>query len=67
MFAFLRQTIGLHMGPNKLRYVTCHFLLTMTSLSTLFIKGHVGFVQLLKWQCRTLFFTHVEPYYVRMD
>ncbi len=35
----------------------------MTSLSTFFIKGHVGFLQLLKWPCRTSFFTHVEPYH----
>ncbi len=27
-----------------------------------FIKGHVGFLQLLKWPCRTSCFTHVEPY-----
>ncbi len=35
---------------------------TLTSLSTAFIKGRVGFLQLLKWPCHTSFFTHVEPY-----
>ncbi len=43
----------------------CHhvtFYKTLTSLSTVFIKGHVGFLQLLKWPCCTSFFTHVEPY-----
>ncbi len=36
----------------------CHFLFFPMSLSTVFfIKGHVGFLQLLKWPC----FTHVEP------
>ncbi len=65
--------VGLHMGPNNLCYVTGHFLFspyvlhvtfykTLTSLSTVFIKGHVGLLQLLKWLCRTSFFTHVEPY-----
>ncbi len=48
------------------RHVT--FYKTLTSLSTVFIKGHVRFLQLLKCQCRTSFFTHVEPsiwtYYV---
>ncbi len=39
------------------------FYKTLTSLSTVFIKGHVGFLQLLKWPCRTSFFTHVEPYF----
>ncbi len=48
--------IGLHMGPNNLCYVTRHFLFftyvpshlskILTSLSTVFIKGHVGFLQL---------------------
>ncbi len=64
---------GCHMGPNKL--MPCHtslfifslcqhvtFYKILTSLSTVFIKGHVGFLQLLKWPCHTLFFTHVEPY-----
>ncbi len=60
------------MGPNNLCYVTRHFLFfpyvsitfykTLRSLSTAFIKGHVGLLQLLKWPCRTSFFTHVEPY-----
>ncbi len=43
----------------------CHhvtFYRTLTLLSTVFIKGHVGFLQLLKWPCRNSFFTHVEPY-----
>ncbi len=44
------------------RHVT--FYKTLTSLSTVFIKGHVGLLQLLKWPCRTSFFTHVEPYKV---
>ena len=45
------------MGPNNLSYVTRHFLFfylcrhvtfykTLASLSTVFIKGHVGFLQL---------------------
>ncbi len=37
----------------------CHHVTlykTLTSLSTLFIKGHVGLLQLLKWPCRTSFF-----------
>ncbi len=33
----------------------------LTSLSTVFIKGSCWILQLLKWLCRTLFFTHVEP------
>ncbi len=61
------------MGPDNLCYVTRHLLFfpyvshhvtfykTLTSLSTVFIKGHVGFLQLLKWPCHTSFFTHVEP------
>ncbi len=63
--------LGLHMGPNHLCYVTSLFIFflcphvtfykTLTSLSTLFIKGHIGFLQLLKWQCRTSVFTHVDP------
>ncbi len=40
----------------------CHFYKTLTSLSTLFIKPHVGLLQLLKWPCWTSFFTHVEAY-----
>ena len=32
-------------------------------LSTVFIKGNVWLLQLLKWPCRTSFFTDVEPYY----
>ncbi len=39
----------------------CHFYKTLTSLSTVFIKGYIGVLQLLKWPCRTSFFTHVEP------
>ncbi len=43
----------------------CHvtFYKTLTSLSTVFIKGHIGLLQFLKWPCHTLFLTHVEPYY----
>ncbi len=41
------------------RHVT--FYKTLMSLSTVFIKGHVGLLQLLKSLCRTSFFTHVEP------
>ncbi len=63
------------MGANNLSYVTRHFLFfpyvamslfirPLTSLSTVFIKSHVGLLQLLKWPCRTSFFTHVEPYTV---
>ena len=37
------------------RHVT--FYKTLTSLSTVFIKPHVGLLQLLKWLCRTSFFT----------
>ncbi len=55
--------IGLHMGPNHTSlfgfslcpHVT--FYKTLMSLSTVFIKGHVGFLQLLKWPCHS-FFTH---------
>ncbi len=36
------------------RHVT--FYKTLTSLSTVFIKAHVGLLQLLKWLCRTSFF-----------
>ncbi len=42
----------------------CHhvtFYKTLTLLSTVFIKGHVGCLQLLKWPCHTSIFTHVEP------
>ncbi len=42
------------------RYVT--FYKALTSLSTVFIKCHVGILQLLKWPCRTSFFIHVEHY-----
>ncbi len=42
------------------RHVT--FYKTLMSLSTVFVKAHVGLLQLLKWPCRTSFFTHVEPY-----
>ncbi len=42
------------------RHVT--FYKTLTSLSTVFIKAQVGLLQLLKWPCRTSFFTHVEPF-----
>ncbi len=40
------------------------FYKTLTSLSKVFIKSHVRFIQLLKWLCHvyTSFFTHVEPY-----
>ncbi len=38
------------------------FYKTLMSLSTVFIKGHVGFLQLLKWLCCASFFTHVEPF-----
>ncbi len=41
------------------------FYKTLTSLSTVFIKGHVGFLKLLnllKWPCRTSLFTHVERF-----
>ncbi len=31
-------------------------------LQFFFIKGYVGLLQLLKWSCHTLFFSHVEPY-----
>ncbi len=61
---------GLHMGPNNLCYVTrhflyfpmspCHFYKTLTSLSTVFIKGHVRLLQILKCSCRTSFLTHVR-------
>ncbi len=67
-----QPSIGLHMGPNNL--LLCHMSLfifslcphvtyykTLTSLSTVFIKGHIGFLQLLKWPCHTSFLTHVEP------
>ncbi len=40
----------------------CHLYKTLTSLCTLYIKGHIRFLQLLKWLCRTSSFTHVEPY-----
>ncbi len=54
-------------------YVTRHFLLfslcphvtfykSLMSLPTVFVKGHIRFLQLLKWPCHTSFFTHVEPY-----
>ncbi len=67
----------LHMGPNNLCCVTRHslfifslcrdvtFYKSLTLLSTFFIKAHVGLLQLLKWPCRTSFFTHVEPYVIR--
>ncbi len=58
------------MGPNNLctslfifslcPHVT--FYKTLTSLSTVFIKGHGFVVELLKWPCRTSFFTNVEPF-----
>ncbi len=65
------RLLGLHTGPNNICYITRHFLFfsmcphvtfykALMSLSTVIIKGHVGFLQLLKWQCRTSFFTHVE-------
>ena len=33
----------------------------LTRFYRVFIEGHVGLLQLLKWQCRTSFFTLVEP------
>ena len=66
------RSLGLHMGPNNFCYVTRHFLFFSIcrhvtfyktlpgSLSTVFIKAHVRLLQLLKWPCRTSFFTHVE-------
>ncbi len=48
----------------------CHhvtFYKTLTSLSTVFIKGHVGFLQFLKWPCHTSFFTHVEPSFISTE
>ena len=75
VLVILYTLIGLHMGPNYLRYVArqfyfslCHhvtFYKSLTSLSTVFIKAYVGLLQLLKWPCRTSFFTHVEPYWCR--
>ena len=65
-------------GPNNICWVTHHSLIfslcpdvtfykTLTSISTVFIKGHVEFVKFLNWPCRTSLFTHVEPYsYFRM-
>ncbi len=44
------------------RHVT--FYKTLMSLSTFFIKPHVGLLQLLKWPCHTSLFTHVEPYHI---
>ncbi len=41
------------------RYVT--FYKTLTSLSTVYIKAHIGLLQLLKWPCHTSFFTYVAP------
>ena len=71
VYHFTCTSLGLHMGLNNLWYVTRHFLVlpmshvtfykTLTSLSTVFIKDHVGHLQLLKWLCPTSFFTHVEP------
>ncbi len=65
-FKFYWSHLGLHVGPNNACYVTRHILFfpchhvtfykTLTSLSTVFIKGHVRFLQLLKWPCRTSFF-----------
>ncbi len=59
------------MGPNNLCYVTRHFYFFPYVAMSLFIrpwrhflvfiKAHVGLLQLLKWPCRTSFFTHVEP------
>ncbi len=43
------------------------FYKTLMSLSTFFIKGHVGSLQLLNWPCRTSFFTHVVPYSTNSD
>ena len=63
-----KDSIGLHMGPNNLCYICrtslfifslCHhvtFYKTLTSLSTVFIKGHVGCLQLLKSPCSHFFF-----------
>ena len=49
-----------HVTFSLNRHVT--FYKALTSLSTVFIKGHVVFLQLLKWPCHISFFTHVEPY-----
>ncbi len=59
------------MSPNN--FMLCHtslfifslcphvtFYKTLTSLSTVFVKGHIAFLQLLKWLRHTSFFTHVE-------
>ncbi len=61
------------MGPNIIyAMITFYFSLcphvtfykTLTPLSAVFIKGHVGFLQFLKLTCRTLLFTHdVDPFY----
>ena len=69
----VQDLLGLHMGPDNLCYVTRHVsffpYVIMSLLYDLyvtfhsFIKGYVGFLQLLKWPCHTSFFTHVEPYY----
>ena len=58
------------MGPNNLCHMSLIFSFcphvtfykTLMSLSTVFIKGQVGVLQLLKWPCRTWFLTHEEPY-----
>ncbi len=61
------------MGPNNLCYVTRCFLFfpyvpmsffykTLTSLSTVFMQGHFGFLQLLKWPYRTSFLPMWSPY-----
>ena len=58
----VQQSAKAH-GPLVM-FSLCHhvtFYNTLTSLSTVFIKPHVGLLQLLKWPCRTSFFTHVEP------
>ncbi len=62
------------MGPNNICYVARHFLFfpyvpimsLLCDLDVTFymviIKGHVGFLQLLKWPCHTfVFFTYVVP------
>ena len=51
------------------RNVTFDKSLTSLSIASVvfFIKVHVGMIlQLLKWPCRTSFFTHVEPYMSKM-
>ncbi len=65
--------LGPHMGPDNLCHVTRHLLFfslchhatfykTLTSLSTVIIKGHVLISTTFKVApCHTSCFTHVEP------